>query len=191
MKCVGNCSKCGATLVTKARFCAACGAPVAGAASIPPPAPSPHAEVADPFASTILGDAASIMAAEAAVAAARQPSQAQAAVSPMAASMMKKDPTPAPQPPAQPQPQPQVQPQLQPQSQAPAANPGWYSQPPPPPPPPPPQAYLMAGTLVLVYWADGNQYPGTVLQVSQYHVLVAFPNGGQQWIEQRYVTTGR
>jgi hypothetical protein len=47
------------------------------------------------------------------------------------------------------------------------------------------------GTLVLVYWADGNQYPGTVLQLSAQHVLVAFPNGAQQWVDMRYVTTGR
>jgi hypothetical protein len=47
------------------------------------------------------------------------------------------------------------------------------------------------GSLVLVYWADGNRYPGTVLQVAQYHVFVAFPNGAQQWIDARYVQPGR
>lgn len=55
-----------------------------------------------------------------------------------------------------------------------------------------PQAPPFApGGTVLVYWADGNQYRGTVLQVSPYHVLVAFPNGVQHWIEMRYVTAGR
>ena len=47
------------------------------------------------------------------------------------------------------------------------------------------------GSLVLVYWADGNRYPGTVLQVAQHHVMVAFPNGVQQWIDARYVQPGR
>lgn len=174
---MGNCSKCGATLVTKARFCAACGSPVTSGPTVPPPTAGRKAEAADPFASTILGDAESILSAQAAVAAIRPTTGAQPAPSPMAASVMKQEPTPVPPVPRQ--------------SQPPAANPGWNAQPAAPAAPPQPPAHLRPGSLVLVYWADGNQYPGTVLQVSPYHVLVAFPNGGQQWIEQRYVTSGR
>jgi hypothetical protein len=41
---------------------------------------------------------------------------------------------------------------------------------------------------VLVSWADGNRYPGTVLQVASHHLSVAFPNGTQHWIDVRFVT---
>jgi hypothetical protein len=57
-----------------------------------------------------------------------------------------------------------------------------------------PQAHARAvlafarGTRVLVFWADGNRYPGTVLHVSTHHVFVAFPNGTQHWIDACYVT---
>jgi hypothetical protein len=44
--------------------------------------------------------------------------------------------------------------------------------------------------VVLVHWADGHRYPGTVLQLSPTHVLVAFPNGHREWVDQSYVTTG-
>jgi hypothetical protein len=55
----------------------------------------------------------------------------------------------------------------------------------------PQQAHGFApGTLVLVYWANGQRYPGTVLQASSHHVFVAFPNGIQQWVDARYVTVG-
>jgi hypothetical protein len=60
-----------------------------------------------------------------------------------------------------------------------------------PAPQAPQQTHNIApGTLVLVYWADGQRYPGTVLQVGPHHVFVAFPNGIQQWIDARYVTVG-
>ena len=55
----------------------------------------------------------------------------------------------------------------------------------------PQQTHSIApGTLVLVYWANGQRYPGTVLQVSAHHVFVAFPNGMQQWVDARYVVVG-
>jgi hypothetical protein len=44
--------------------------------------------------------------------------------------------------------------------------------------------------MVLVYWADGNRYPGTIVQVAAHHVFVVFPNGTQQWVDARYVTVG-
>jgi hypothetical protein len=49
---------------------------------------------------------------------------------------------------------------------------------------------IAPGTLVLVYWANGQRYPGTVLQVSAHHLFVAFPNGMQQWVDARYVVVG-
>jgi len=57
------------------------------------------------------------------------------------------------------------------------------------PPPPSPPAYG-PGALVLVHWADGNRYPGTVLQASGRQVLVAFPSGMQQWVDLQYVSSG-
>jgi hypothetical protein len=45
------------------------------------------------------------------------------------------------------------------------------------------------GSVVIVYWADGNRYPGTVLQAAPHHVFVVFPNGVQQWVDARYVST--
>jgi hypothetical protein len=50
---------------------------------------------------------------------------------------------------------------------------------------------FVPGAMVLVYWADGNRYHGTVVQVSPHHVFVVFPNGAQQWIDARYVTSGQ
>jgi hypothetical protein len=44
---------------------------------------------------------------------------------------------------------------------------------------------------VLVHWSDGNRYPATVLHVTGTHVLVAFPTGQQQWVDARYLSTGR
>ena len=43
------------------------------------------------------------------------------------------------------------------------------------------------GTPVLVQWNDGNKYDAQVVQVQGTHVLVGFPNGQQQWIEQQYL----
>jgi hypothetical protein len=46
------------------------------------------------------------------------------------------------------------------------------------------------GAVVLVQWADGNRYPATVLHITGSLVLVAFPNGQQQWIDARYLSAG-
>jgi hypothetical protein len=171
---MASCVKCGATLISLARFCATCGSPVTRG-SAPPAAPEPKSVAAsapDPFARTMLGDN---------VAAALEASPAPA-ISPMAASLMaaQKQGAPAPAP-ANPQPAAYAP---QPYAAQPAAQP-QYAQPAPPQPHP-----IAPGTMVLVYWADGQRYPGTVLQVSPQHVFVAFPNGIQQWIDVRYVTVG-
>ena len=171
---MATCVKCAAVLISQARFCAACGSPVTRG-SVPPPAPPPKsvaASVPDPFARTMLGDDVS-----AALDAAKAP-----AISPMAASLMAAQTAGSPAAaPANPQaaayaPQPYA---AQPAPQA------QYT-----PPAPQPSHNIAPGTLVLVYWADGQRYPGTVLQVSAQHLFVAFPNGIQQWIDVRYVTVG-
>jgi hypothetical protein len=41
-----------------------------------------------------------------------------------------------------------------------------------------------------VHWADGNRYPGTVLQVAGTQLLVSFPNGQQHWVDLKYVSSG-
>jgi hypothetical protein len=116
-----------------------------------------------------------------------------AGVSPMAASVMKpQSQPPAPRPPVSPSTAPPPQPQghAQPAPQQPfqpaaPAGPAQYAA------PAAQQSHPFApGTLVLVYWADGNRYPGTVLQIAQHHVFVAFPNGTQQWVDARYVQAG-
>ncbi len=43
----------------------------------------------------------------------------------------------------------------------------------------------------MVQWSDGNQYPATVVQHQQGHVLVSFPNGQQQWIAEQYLSAGQ
>jgi hypothetical protein len=161
-------------LIAQARFCATCGSPVTRGSVPPAPAPrkSVAASVPDPFAQTMLRDDV-VAAAEAAPA---------APISPMAASLMNNQNPPAP-------------------AQSPANRPAAAYAPPPSPaaspgpaqvaPQAPQQTHNIApGTLVLVYWADGQRYPGTVLQVGPHHVFVAFPNGIQQWIDARYVTVG-
>ena len=35
-----------------------------------------------------------------------------------------------------------------------------------------------------------SRYPGTVLQTAPGGVLVAFPNGRQQWVDAKYVSSG-
>lgn len=168
---MASCTKCGATLISQARFCATCGSPVASASSVPAPRPPSKSrpDAADPFARTVLSDEISSPAAE-------PPARP---VSPMAASVMStaSEPPPAPSP----APAPYAQPRT------PSAPPGptQYAA-------PLPQAThaFAPGTMVLVYWADGNRYPGTVLQVGPHHVFVAFPNGVQQWIDARYVQSG-
>lgn len=175
---MASCTKCGGNLIAQARFCAACGSPVTSASVAPGPptrkAPDPAA--ADPFARTVFGDGAGIPAHDAPA----------AAVSPMAASVMQSQSRPPPAPAAAP----------------PAASPAPSPRLPPPAAPAPPVAapyaapapqpshYFAPGALVLVYWADGNRYPGTVLQIAQHHVFVAFPNGMQQWVDARYVQSG-
>jgi hypothetical protein len=216
---MASCTKCGATLIARARFCATCGNPVAAGPGVPPtvsseattkPETTPET---DPFAKTVLGDPAPLPPS-------LRPSQAQPApqppaISPMAASLMA-----TPQPPLRPSQPPGRGPQLPPQtpavpeprvSQLPYGAPAGYIGTPwnvapvaPPqgarPPPQGPTQYqppanaashpFAPGALVLVYWADGNRYPGTILQVSQHHVFVVFPNGTQQWVDVRYVTQG-
>jgi hypothetical protein len=44
------------------------------------------------------------------------------------------------------------------------------------------------GMGVLVQWSDGNRYPGSVVQVANGQVLVAFGNGQQQWVPESAVT---
>jgi hypothetical protein len=204
---MASCAKCGANLISQARFCASCGSPVASSSIAPsPPAAPPVAKsVPDPFARTILSDGVGPSI----------PDMPPAAVSPMAASVMasqsqpppgRGSAVPAPQPPRPagapiPTPSPAaalaalpIPPAASP-APAPAAQAQGYSGPPGPTQyaaPLPQQSHPFAqGSLVMVYWADGNRYPGTVLQVAQHHVMVAFPNGVQQWIDARYVQAGR
>jgi hypothetical protein len=168
---MASCSKCGATLVTQARFCARCGSPVVSGSSFPaggvPSKSSPPA--ADPYARTVFNEEVAPPPAEPA----RKP------VSPMAASVMRT----ASEPPPAPSPAPAPAAPAQRASSPPGAT--QYA-------PPLPQAthVFAPGALVLVHWADGNRYPGTVLQIAPHHVFVAFPNGVQQWIDARYVQTG-
>ncbi|HEY8090933.1 MAG TPA: hypothetical protein VIF09_23890 [Polyangiaceae bacterium] len=196
---MASCAKCGANLISQARFCASCGSPVASGsiAPAPPAAQPPGKSVPDPFARTILSDGLG-----------PAPDAPPPAVSPMAASVMasqsqpppgRGSAIPAPQPPRPagaplPTPSPAAALAALP-IPAPAAQAQGYSGPPGPTQyaaPLPQQSHPFAqGSLVMVYWADGNRYPGTVLQVAQHHVMVAFPNGVQQWIDARYVQAGR
>jgi hypothetical protein len=66
------------------------------------------------------------------------------------------------------------------------AQPAWSTPAPYTPSRPPPYG---PGALVLVHWADGNRYPGTVLQATGNQVLVAFPNGAQQWVDLTYISS--
>jgi hypothetical protein len=182
---MASCTKCGANLIAQARFCASCGSPVTSSSVIPPPSGRKSAgpSAPDPFARTILSDGLADAPAEA----------PPVAVSPMAASVMaaqgqvpNQRPAPAPATPPLPQAQAPA-----PQPQAPIPTPAVPSGAASYPPAAAQQSHAFApGTLVLVYWADGNRYPGTILQISQHHVYVAFPNGMQQWIDARYVQAG-
>jgi hypothetical protein len=192
---MASCTKCGAALVTQARFCATCGSPVASASVIPPPDPNAKAKggATDPFAKTVLKDEAEPALAYVNAARAVSP------VSPMAASVMATPPqrTPSNPPPSQQQAQrppqaqhpPQPQPQPRPNPAAPAREPSRSSTEYAPPLPMATHSFG-PGALVLVYWADGNRYPGTVVQAAPNHVYVVFPNGQQHWIDVRYVTSG-
>jgi hypothetical protein len=195
---MASCTKCGATLFAKARFCAVCGSPVAAAAGVPSSdAPAQSEKAApDPFAKTMLGDGAEPPP----VTLPTRP------VSPMAESVMAtREPAARPSQTAPQPPGPSQVPAARPQG-APSGYVGtpWNVAPVAPPPPaarPPPQIptqyapplpgashAFTPGALVLVYWADGNRYPGTILQVAAHHVFVVFPNGTQQWVDARYVT---
>lgn len=224
------CARCSAPLVATARFCAACGNPVAlattprpesRAVESRPDSRGPTAQVPiapDPFASTVMGDPNAVAAAAAALAAARpevrtnpprQPTAPMAQspaiaparpnpVSPMASSVMHSPgdpqrpsgaptpwnatPNPAAPPPAQARPWNATPNPIG----APPQQPPWNAT----PNPIVPQANLHPGTMVLVYWANGQRYHGTVLQASGTQVLVAFPNGQQHWVDMRYVSTG-
>jgi hypothetical protein len=180
---MASCTKCGAALVTQARFCATCGSPVTSASVVPPSGANAASKGAtDPFAKTVLKDEAEPALAYVAA----------RAVSPMAASVMA---TPSPQQtpsapslqrtPSAPHPQPQAAPQPAAPAREPSRSSTEYA-----PPLPMARHSFAPGALVLVYWADGNRYPGTVVQASANHVYVVFPNGMQQWIDIRYVTSG-
>jgi hypothetical protein len=178
---MASCARCGAALIATARFCAACGSRVARPSASPPsnsqrpstaPAPvtgaPPPAQLPDPFAKTVLGDAAAIAPPPV------QPTQPMAPpVSPLASSVMDK--------PNQSRP---VNVIATPWNVPPPSGPGPFAQQAPVP------HGFGPGALVLVHWADGNRYPGTVLQVAGTQLLVSFPNGQQHWVDMKYVSSG-
>lgn len=199
------CSRCGSALIATARFCAACGSPVGlattprpptqpmsaknPAAAQPMPSPSPAQappSVPDPFGRTVMGDPNAVATtseprmqtaplAQVAIAPAR-PNP----VSPMASSVMNT--------PGDPRKAASAAPWNVPAS---IANP--YAQTKPPPPvasAPVATGNFGPGSMVLVQWSDGNRYPGTVLQTAGSQLLVAFPNGQQQWIDQQFISSG-
>lgn len=47
---------------------------------------------------------------------------------------------------------------------------------------------LMVGRQVLVQWADGNRYPGTVMQLGGEQAQVVMQDGRPLWVETRYLT---
>lgn len=182
------------------------GAPPPGAAQPPVPGAAPSAP--DPYARTVMGDPAAvanaIAAATAAAAAAGAPGAAGARtseprmptaplaqvniaparpnpVSPMASSVMR---TPG---------DPNAKPASATPWNVPASVPNPYAPTRPPPPVAPamnPMGSIAPGSMVLVHWSDGNRYPGTVLQSAGGQLLVAFPNGQQQWVNAKYVSVG-
>lgn len=203
------CSRCSAALISTARFCAACGSPVGLATTprpgtqpmsarpgagqpTPSPSPAPAAAAApsapDPFARTMMGDPNAVPTtseprmqtaplAQVAIAPAR-PNP----VSPMASSVMNTPGDPSRKPAS-------ATPWSIPAS---VANPYAATRPPPPVAPvvPAPMASFGPGAMVLVHWSDGNRYPGTVLKAESGQLLVAFPNGAQQWVDTKYVSSG-
>jgi hypothetical protein len=44
------------------------------------------------------------------------------------------------------------------------------------------------GATVMVQWADGNKYPGSVAQVAPDQALVSFPNGQNLWVALQWVS---
>lgn len=185
---MASCARCGAALIATARFCAACGSPVARAPTgttgssdkaAPAPVTGVPPSIPDPFAKTILGDPAAAAAAAGSPAQpipAVQPTQPMAPlVSPLASSVMEK--------PGKPQP-PGVHVIATPWNVPPPSGPGPFVQQAPPP------RGFGPGALVLVHWSDGNRYPGTVLQIAGTQLLVSFPNGQQHWVDMKYVSSG-
>jgi hypothetical protein len=47
---------------------------------------------------------------------------------------------------------------------------------------------LIVGRAVLVQGSDGQRYPGTIIQVAQGQSQIVFPNGANQWVDNRYLT---
>jgi hypothetical protein len=47
---------------------------------------------------------------------------------------------------------------------------------------------VAVGENCLVRWSDGNKYPGFVEQSADGQCLISFPNGSQQWIENKYIS---
>jgi hypothetical protein len=47
---------------------------------------------------------------------------------------------------------------------------------------------LIVGRQVLVQWADGNRYPGTILQNNGQQAQVVMQDGRQIWLEPKYLT---
>jgi hypothetical protein len=47
------------------------------------------------------------------------------------------------------------------------------------------------GARVLVQWADGKRYPGTIKQAAGAQCLVVFDDGQQRWIDVTYLSQGR
>jgi len=43
------------------------------------------------------------------------------------------------------------------------------------------------GTHVMVTWANGQRYPGTIHHVQGTRCLVVFPDGQQHWVEMQYI----
>jgi hypothetical protein len=68
-------------------------------------------------------------------------------------------------------------------------QPGSHGQQAPLPQPPAPVA-LGPGARVHVTWADGNRYPATVQQVAGSQYLVLFNDGGQRWVDARFISIG-
>ena len=132
--------------------------------------PAAAPSIPDPFAKTVLGDAASAGVHP------LQPTQPMAPpVSSLASSVMEK--------PAQSKPPPNVHVIATPWNVPPPSGPGRFAQ----------QAHprcFSQAALVLVHWSDGNRYPGTVLQAARRPGLVSFPNGQQHWVDAKIVSSG-
>ena len=47
---------------------------------------------------------------------------------------------------------------------------------------------LILGRQVLVQWADGNRYPGTIMQLGGHQAQVVMQDGRPIWVETQYLT---